>query len=452
MQEDVKTIMMERLDSLLDASDIKGASEFLSELHPSDIAWLLTNLEEDERADLFKLLPPEISSEVILELDESIRERLLSIISSEELVELVEEMDTDDATDIIAELPDAEAKTVLDGIEEEDSREVKKLLHYPEDTAGGKMQTELVAVPEDSTIEETIEHVRAMSEKVDHISNVFIIDTMKRLVGMVPLKQLILAKPYTQVRNIMDEKFNKVTADVDQEEVARIFQRYDLLSLAVVDKDERLLGRITIDDVVDIIEDEIFEDFYKVAGVHADERALDHPVRSVRMRIPWLVVNLGTAFLAASVVRYFSDTIQAMVILAVCMPVVAGMGGNAATQTIAVVVRGLSLGELDLRHARRILLKETIVGLVNGALLGLAAAVIAYLLGINYTIGILLFLAMTTNLIIAGLAGSVIPLFLKWCRADPALSASVFVTACTDIGGFFSFLGLAALFMRYGLL
>jgi magnesium transporter len=250
----------------------------------------------------------------------------------------------------------------------------------------------------------------------------------------------------------MDEKFNKVTADVDQEEVARIFQRYDLLSLAVVDKDERLLGRITIDDVVDIIEDEIFEDFYKVAGVHADERALDHPARSVRMRIPWLVVNLGTAFLAASVVRYFSDTIQAMVILAVCMPVVAGMGGNAATQTIAVVVRGLSLGELDLRHARRILLKETIVGLVNGALLGLAAAVIAYLLGINYTIGILLFLAMTTNLIIAGLAGSVIPLFLKWCRADPALSASVFVTACTDIGGFFSFLGLAALFMRYGLL
>jgi magnesium transporter len=314
------------------------------------------------------------------------------------------------------------------------------------------MQTELVAVPEDSTIEETIEHVRAMSEKVDHISNVFIIDNMERLVGMVPLKQLILAWPYTPVRDVMDEKFNKVTADVDQEEVARIFQRYDLLSLAVVDKDERLLGRITIDDVVDIIEDEIFEDFYKVAGVHADERALDHPVRSVRMRIPWLVVNLGTAFLAASVVRYFSDTIQAMVILAVCMPVVAGMGGNAATQTIAVVVRGLSLGELDLRHARRILLKETIVGLVNGALLGLAAAVIAYLLGINYTIGILLFLAMTTNLIIAGLAGSVIPLFLKWCRADPALSASVFVTACTDIGGFFSFLGLAALFMRYGLL
>ncbi|MFQ5586454.1 MAG: magnesium transporter, partial [Thermodesulfobacteriota bacterium] len=442
----------ERLTALLETRDIKGASEFLSELHPSDIAWLLTDCEEDERAELFKLLPPETSSEVILELDESIRERLLSIISSEELVEMVEEMDTDDATDIIAELPDEEAKTVLEGIEEEDSREVKKLLHYPEDTAGGKMQTELVAVPEESTVEETIEHVRAMSDEVDHVTNVFVVDDRERLVGMVPLEKLILAKPHIPVRDIMDEKFYKVTVDEDQEEVARTFQRYDLLSIAVVDRDDKLLGRITIDDVVDVIEDEIFEDFYKVAGVHADERALDSPSRSVRMRIPWLVVNLGTAFLAAIVVRFFTDTIQTMVMLAVFMPVVAGMGGNAATQTITVIVRGLSLGELDLRQARRVLLKETVVGLVNGALLGLAAAVIAYLFGINYTIGVLLFLAMTTNLIIAGLAGSLIPLFLKWCKADPALSASVFVTACTDIGGFLSFLGLAALFMRYGFL
>jgi len=452
MQEDVNTKMVDRLAALLEARATGEASAYLAELHPSDAARLLTDIEEEERIEIFKLLPPETSSEVILEFDESIREKLLAFISSEELAELVDEMDTDDATDIIAELPHREAQNVLESIEEEDSREVKKLLHYPEDTAGGKMQTELVAAPEDSTVEETIEHVRAMSDKVDHISNVFIIDALQKLVGTVRLEKLILAKPRTPVKDIMDEKFNMVTVDVDQEEVARMFQRYDLLSVAVTDSGGTLLGRITIDDVVDIIEDEIFEDFYKVAGVHADERAFDPPSRSVKMRLPWLVVNLGTAFLAASVVKFFADTIQAMVLLAVFMPVVAGMGGNAAAQTIAVIVRGLSLGELNLRQARKVLVKETVVGLINGALLGLAAAIIAYLFGINYTIGILLFLAMTANLVIAGLAGSLIPLFLKWCRADPALSASVFVTACTDIGGFFSFLGLAALFMRYGLL
>ncbi|MEE9591804.1 MAG: magnesium transporter [Thermodesulfobacteriota bacterium] len=452
MQEDTKTAILERLNALLEAGDKSAIGELVSELHHSDIAWLINNIEDTERIEVFKLLPAETTSEVILELDEAIREKLLSAISKEELVEMVDEMNTDDATDLIAELPIDEAKTVLEGIEREDSIEVQKLLHYPEDTAGGKMQTELVAVPEDATVEETIEHVRSMSDKVDNLSNVFVVDDGGRLAGIVPLDKLILAKPHIPAKDIMNKKFIRVTVNEDQEEVARIFQKYDLLSMAVVDKDGKVVGRITVDDVVDVIEDEIFEDFYKMAGLNTDERVLDSPSRSIRMRIPWLIVNLGTAFLAASVVRFFADTIQTLVMLAVFMPVVAGMGGNAATQTITVVVRGLALGELELRHAKRILLKEITVGLVNGGLLGLAAALIAYLFGINYTIGILLFLAMTANLIIAGLAGSLIPLVLKWFKADPALSASVFATACTDIGGFFSFLGLAALFMRHGLL
>jgi magnesium transporter len=389
---------------------------------------------------------------VLLEVDEQTRERLISSISKAELTEIVDEMATDDAADVIAELPHEEAKTVLEGIGWEESAEVQRLLKYPEDTAGGIMQTELVMVNEDATIQEAIEQVRAKSEEIQNIHNVFVVNEVTRLVGIVPLAKLILTKPHLPIKDIMNQNPVKVLADTDQEEVARIFQKYDIVSLPVVDKDEILLGGITIDDVMDVVEEEIFEDFYKMASLNTDERVLDSPSRSLKLRFPWLLINLATAFAAASVVKVFENTIQTVVTLAVFMPVVAGMGGNAATQTITVVVRGLALGELELRYARRVLLKNIAVGFANGVLIGIVAAVAAYLLGVNYMIGLLLFLAMIANLVIAGFSGTIIPLVLKWYKADPALSATVFVTTCTDVGGFFSFLGLAAVFIKYGLL
>src|SRR3989304_5285561 len=352
----------------------------------------------------------------------------------------------------IAELPHEEAKTVLEGIGWEESAEVQRLLKYPEDTAGGIMQTELVMVNEDVTIQEAIEQVRAKSEEIQNIHNVFVVNEVTRLVGIVPLAKLILTKPHLPIKDIMNQNPVKVLADTDQEEVARIFQKYDIVSLPVVDKDEILLGGITIDDVMDVVEEEIFEDFYKMASLNTDEMVLDSPSRSLKLRFPWLLINLATAFAAASVIKVFENTIQTVVTLAVFMPVVAGMGGNAATQTITVVVRGLALGELELRYARRVLIKEVAVGFANGALNGIIAAIVAYLLGVNYMIGLLLFLAMIANLVIAGFSGTIIPLILKWYKADPALSATVFVTTCTDVGGFFSFLGLAAVFIKYGLL
>ncbi len=452
MPEDVRKENLERLNSFVESNDKAGLIKFISELHPSDIAWLLGHVDEDLQIDIFRRLTPEVASGVILEMDEGMRQRVISIISRTELVEMLDEMETDDATDLIGELPVDEAKSVLEGIQKEESDEVQRLLHYPEDTAGGKMQTELVAVPVDATVGETIEEVRRMSDEVENVSNVFVVDHGMRLVGIVPLDKLILAKPHIPIKDIMDAKVVKVDVSEDQEEVARMFKKYDLISMAVVDSGGRLLGRVTVDDIVDVLEDEIFEDFYRIAGLNVDERVLDSPARSVRMRIPWLVVNLGTAFLVASVVKFFEDTIKSVVMLAVFMPVIAGMGGNAATQTITVVVRGLALGELELRHARKVLFKEVTVGLANGIVLGSGAALIAFLLGINYMIGLLLLFSMIANLIIAGLAGSVIPLVLKWFKADPALSASVFVTTCTDMGGFFSFLGLAAVFIRHGLL
>ncbi|MBI5327435.1 MAG: magnesium transporter [Deltaproteobacteria bacterium] len=452
MSDDIKANNIEELKDLIQKKNNAAIIDCIIPLHPSDIAKLLANLEEEETIYTFGLLEPQMASAVLLEVDEHIREKLIASISRTELTEIVDEMATDDAADVIAELPQEEAKTVLEGIGWEESAEVQKLLKYPEDTAGGIMQTELVMVNEDATIQETIEQVRTKSEEISNIHNVFVVDDSIRLVGIVPLEKLIFARPHLPVKDIMNNKPLKVLADTDQEEVARIFQKYDAVTLPVVDKDEKLLGRITIDDVMDVIEEEIFEDFYKMASLNTDERVLDSPSRSFKMRFPWLLINLATAFIAASVVKVFENTIQMVVTLAVFMPVVAGMGGNAATQTITVVVRGLALGELELKYAKKVLMKEVMVGFANGILNGIIAAIVAYLFGVNYMIGLLLFLAMIANLVIAGFSGTVIPLILKWYKSDPALSATVFVTTCTDVGGFLSFLGLASVFIKYGLL
>jgi magnesium transporter len=412
----------------------------------------LEGLEDSEAVRVFRLLSPEMASSVLSELDEPLRQAIISAISDAELVKVVDEMETDDAADVISGLPIEDAKKVLDGIGWQEAIVVQKLLKYPEDTAGGKMQAELVSVREDATVEETIEEVRRRSERVENISSVFVVDSEGRLTGAVPLDKLILARPEKPVIEIAHRNPIKVETGVDQEEVGKMFQRYDLLAMPVVDSEDRLVGRITIDDVVDVIEEEIFEDFYRMASLKAGEKALDSPWRSIGMRSPWLIINVGTAFIAASVVKVFESTIETMVVLAVLMPIVAGLGGNAATQTITVVVRGFALGELELKNAWKLLTKEVLVGLTNGLIVGVAAASIAYLLGANFMIGLLLMLAMTANLIIAALSGTIIPLLLKLSKTDPALSSSVFVSACTDVGGFFTFLGLAALFMKLGLM
>ncbi|MCK5235513.1 MAG: magnesium transporter [Deltaproteobacteria bacterium] len=444
--------MAEEVAALLSSGETEGIREVISPLHATELASLLEGLSEDSALSVFKLLQHESASEVLLELSGSLREHLLEYVANEDLANIVGEMATDDATDVVSELSDEDAKDVLDGMEWRDSIVVQKLLKYPEDTAGGKMQAELVKVEETASVRDTIEEVRKRSEDVENIACVFVVDSDGRLDGTVALDKLILAKEDCRINEIVNRAAIRVSTDVDQEEVARIFQKYDLISLAVVDDKKRLVGRITVDDMVDVIEEEIFEDFYRMASLNTDERATDSPLRSFRMRSPWLLLNLLTAFIAASVVKLFEGTIESFVILAVLMPVVAGLGGNAATQTITVIIRGLALRELELSSARKVLFKEVAVGLANGMLVGVVGGVVAYLLGANFIIGVLLFLAMTANLVIAGLAGSVIPLILRWFKADPALSASIFVTAFTDVGGFFTFLGLAALFMNLGIL
>ncbi|MBI5885501.1 MAG: magnesium transporter [Deltaproteobacteria bacterium] len=440
------------ITALLEAHNAKEVLRLLGDLHAADIVRVLTSIEDDQAIELFKYLSPVPAAEVLLETDERLRAILISSISSAELIRVVEEMETDDATDIIAELPLKSAKEVLAGIKEKDSVALKKLLVYPEDTAGGKMQAELLAVHQSATVQEAIEEIRRKGRDIENLSSVFVVDSGGRLAGAVPLNKLIIAGPDVRIKDIVVPDTIKVQTDLDQEEVAKIFQKYDLLSLPVVDSAGVLVGRITVDDVVDVIEEEIFEDFYKMAGLNLEARVMDPARRSIRLRLPWLLINLATAFLAASVVHIFQGTIQKFVILAVLMPVIAGMGGNAATQTLTVVVRGLALGELSMHNARWVIFKEALVGLSNGLMVGIVATIVAYLLGANIMIGLLLFLGMTANLVIAGLAGTFIPIILKRLKIDPAISATVFVTTCTDVGGFFSFLGLATVFVRAGIL
>ena len=449
---EVKNDHIEEVKGHIEAGRENEIAALLAELHTSDIGRLVAALEEEDAVKLFKFLAPDKASAVLLEVDERRRKALISSISSEELIDVVHEMETDDAADVISELPVEEAKQVLDGIDRHESIAVQKLLVFAEDTAGGKMQAELASVIETATVEETIEEVRRKSHEIDNISNVFVVDKEGRLAGAVPLDKLILADPETRVITIANRDPIKVRTDMDQEEVAKLFQKYDLISVPVVDHDGRLVGRITVDDIVDVLEEEIFEDFYKMAGLNVEARALDPAGRAIRMRVPWLLLNLCTAALAASVVKLFEGTIEQLVLLAVLMPIVAGMGGNAATQTITVVVRALALGELTFKNARWVLMKEVLVGFVNGCLTGGLAGLAAYLLGANIMVGLLLFLAMIANMMIAGLIGSIMPLVLKRFKFDPAISSSIFVTASTDVGGFFTFLGLASIFMKMGLL
>lgn len=452
MSTNAKQNLTKEIKALLQAEDHAAIEGFLSTLHASDIGGMLNALNEADASTVFGCLTTERASEVLLEVDERLRKALISSITPSELIEVVDEMETDDAADVISGLPAEDARQVLDGIDKRESIEVQKLLVYPEDTAGGKMRAELVSVWDGATVDETIAELRRKGREIEDISHVFVVDPRGRLTGSVTLNRLILAAPEAPIASIAEKDPVSVRTDMDQEEVGKLFRRLDLLSVPVVDAEGRLVGTITVDDVVDVIEEEIFEDFYKMAGLNIEERVLEPARRSIWMRLPWLLVNLATAFLAASVVKVFEGTIEKLVVLAVLMPIVAGMGGNAATQTITVIVRGLALGELALKNAKRVLIKEATVGLANGVMTGAVAALIAYLIGAKLIVGLLLFLAMSANLLIAGLSGAFIPFVLKWFKVDPAISSSIFVTTCTDIGGFFTFLGLATVFMRMGLL
>ncbi len=454
IMEKEKTVQTKYLQQLKEWIDLKrefNIIDLFSRLHPADIADLIEHLEEEEKILLFALLDVEKASDVILELSDVSREQILGEISDKKLTEIVDEMESDDAADLIAGLSEAQAKTVLEGIEPEDSEDLRQLLKYEEDIAGGIMQSELVCVQEGATIRDAMQAVikASESEEIENIYNVFIVDRENRLIGTVSLQRLITAKPNTPVSKCMDGNIPSVNVDVDQEEVARMFEKYDLVSLPVVDYENRLLGRITVDDAVDVIQEETSEDIYRIAGLNEDDSVFNKPGQSVKKRLPWLYLNLLTALVSVIVIGFFEDTIKVMVVLAVFMPVVAGLGGNAGAQSIALIVRGLALGELTFENSKKVLYKQIAVGIANGVSVGIIAGIIAYFWKGIPILGVVLGLAMVLNVFVGTLAGTLIPLSLKRLKMDPALCSNMFVTALTDAFGFLSFLGLATMLLKY---
>jgi magnesium transporter len=350
---------------------------------------------------------------------------------------------------IIDHLPEELAAAVLELMQKKPAgADVGELLEYPEKTAGRIMNPKVFALSEDMTASEAIAALQG-SRDVEMVFYLYVMDARRHLVGVVSLRRLLLVPPDTPLKRIMTTDLISVRVDVNQEEVARLVASYNLLAIPVVDEENKLVGVITVDDVIDVIKDEATEDVYRLAGLASDDRVFTAPSDSLKKRLPWLIVNLVTAFLAASVVKLFEGTIGIVTSLAVFMPVVAGMGGNAATQTLAVIVRGIALGELTWSNTRKALLKEATVGIGNGVACGIVGAGFVWLMQGNPFLGAILGLAMVINMFVAAIAGTLIPLSLRALKIDPALASSVFITTLTDVFGFLSFLGLGALFIRY---
>ncbi len=439
--------LVEELTRLAKAGDVQAFRAKAEQVHASDLSDAFAALDEELRVRLIRQLPPELVSEALAEMEPEERpSEVLEALPDEHAADIVEELAVDDAADVIAELPPERADTILKLVD--DRQEIEDLLKYDEDSAGGIMTSEIVSVDQGATAAEAIEEIRRQSEQVEDFYQVYCVDADQRLVGVLPLRRLVCTAPNTPVASIMEATPAVASSDVDQEEVARLMSRYNVAAVPVVDGVGRLLGRVTFDDVIDVVEAEQTEDLLKFGGVSGDEQLGGGWLSAVRKRLPWLSVNLLTALLAALIIRYFQDTIEAILVLAALGPVIAGMGGNAGTQALAVTVRRVALGLVSREQAARVIGKEILVGVINGLVMGVVmGAMTASVLGTGWMLGVVVMLAMWGNIMVAGMAGAAIPLLLDRWGVDPAVASSVFVTTFTDMVGYFLILGLASAFL-----
>jgi len=433
---------VERMVDLAQTGEIAAFVRRAREFEPADLADVLAALDERDRLTVVQALPPDLSGHALVEMAEaSLAEDTLTALAPERAAEIVEELEDDDAADILGDLPLADQERILFTLEHR--ADVKRLLGYDQKSAGGRMTTHMVTVRDTATAGEALEEIRRQAETVTDFYQVFVLDRDDRLVGVLPFKDLVVSRPERKAREFMAPAEATVHPEAHQEEVARLLGRYNLPSLAVVDHDGRLLGRVTFDDVIDVVEDESTEDLLRFGGVSAREALAAGWREAVRSRLPWLYLNLLTAFLAGGVVYLFQGTVQRTVALAVWMPIIAGMGGNAGTQALAVTVRRLALGLIPTHLFVRIVGKEVLVGVVNGLAIGAVVWLVASLMGGQGRLGLVVFLAMAGNLLVAGFAGGFIPVVLERYHIDPAIASSIFVTTFTDVCGFLLLLGLA---------
>ena len=433
-----------RIKTALEGTDAE-LQAVLAEYHASEIAILFEKLPQEAKERIINILPADIASEVIAEMDEEDRPgELLINLHPEKRSEIVEELDYDDATDIISQLEEHEQKEILEDLSEDDASSIRNLMSYDEETAGGLMNTEVIRINLNLTKKDAIDEIIRQSEEIEEFYTVNVVDDDNIFKGIVSLKDIIKAKGNAKITDMVNADVVYVKAETDQEEVAKLISQYNLTSIPVVDDEMHLLGRVTFDDVIDVLEDENTEDFLKISGVSEDEELSGNWIEAVKSRLPWLIINLGTAFLASAVIRHYDDALKQLAVLSAYMVIIAGMGGNAATQALAVTVRRISLYDLTDNQAYRTVLKEFTVGLINGAVTGLIVLLFAYFFDANLMLGLVIFLAMTGNLVIAGITGSSIPLVLKRVGIDPAIASSIIITTFTDVFGFLLLLGLAS--------
>jgi len=435
----------DRIEALLAGDHAEAAAELLGTMHPADQAELYDRLDEPERETMLALLSNEGRARLLEHLDEEALEEIVERLPRVELARVLDLTSNDIAADALRLLPPAEAARTL--AQMRTAPEVTPLLIHPDESAGGLMTRGYVALHKDMTVGEAVTFLRARKPDADEAYYLYVLDAANRLQGVVNLRQLIVSEPETRIEDVMTRDVISVRPDVDQEEAANLLQHYRLRALPVVDESGVLSGIITSDDIMDVITEEATEDIYHMAGIAADESIFAPVAVSARRRIPWLVLNVFTLSLAGAIVLAFEGTIERVATLAVFMPIIAGLGGNAGIQTVTIVVRSLALGEVEGRDAREVLIKELALGLIRGALFGLIAGFIAFGWKGEWAWGIVVGGAMMLNMLLAGLLGAVIPLGLRALRADPAMASGVFLTAATDILGFFFLLGLGALFV-----
>ena len=438
------------LEAALSQNRLPEAAQLLADLHPADIADLFEVLDEFEKKELFRQLDTDTASEVIAELSEFSKDQILADISEQRLGEIVDELDSDDAADLLASVPEEVAEKVLAAIDVEDSRDVRRLLAYDEETAGGIMQAELLAVPQEATIADAIDRVRELGESLDDLANIFVINSKNLAVGQLSLQRLILADPHEQISQVMETSFHPIPVNMDQEEVARIFQKYDIISAPVVEPDGTLVGRITIDDIIDIFEEEASEDVLRMAGTHEDELVYGDQIWKIsRFRLPWLLITLLGGLFTGYLLWLFKLALADAIVLVTFVPVIMALGGSVAIQSTTITVRGLATGQIDLQRLGRTIYKETRVGLLMALACGLTVGIAAEIWHRNPVLGLTVGFSMAMVIIVASFMGTLIPVIFQRLGIDPAVSSGPFVTIANDISGIVIYLSVSTAFLKY---
>lgn len=418
----------------------------LLDMHPADIAELLQHLNDDDRNYVFSLLSNEVASEVLAELDESLQEDVLEQIDATKISELVDELETDDAADIISELDEEKAREVLDKLEEKHSEEIQQLLKYDEDSAGGIMAKEFLAINDKATVQDAIDTIRAHKDLVEDVYNIYVVDDYGKFLGVVSLKDLIMADPSTRVHQLMDENYPFVPADMDQEQVAKLFKKYDLITIPVVDEKHNLVGHISIDDVVDVIEEEMEEDISYIAGTSEEDLHEDSAIRITRARLPWLLVSFFGEIISALILSKFEATLNQIVVSAFFIPIIMAMGGATGQQTGIIVVRGIVTGNFSMQNIAKRIFTELKSTFMTGIIFASIITLVVFIWMHDIKFGLILGISILIVISFAGFIGSIIPVLFKKLNIDPALVTGPLIATTNDIFGlfiYFTFLSLA---------